>query len=98
MPQDELIQFITAFNSLAIAGFLFLAAVLAPALFNKNILRQATWFSLVVAWMVYALAYLLIADQQLGSEPPFGLCFLQMSLIYSVPPLYVIASCHAFFC
>jgi len=38
--------------------------------------------------MFFCLSYFLIAGQQVGAEPQFGLCVTQAALIYAAPPLY----------
>jgi len=82
---------IVIFDFLAAGGFAMLLATLLPAMLSRNIHRSETWFSMIIAWIVYALSYLLIVGHQFGPEPPPGLCALQMVFIYASPPLTAIS-------
>ncbi|KAJ7158697.1 hypothetical protein C8R46DRAFT_1109940 [Mycena filopes] len=82
---------IFVFNFLAAGGFAMLLATLLPALLSADIHRSKTWFSMITSWIIYALSYLLIIGHQSDSEPPRGLCVLQMIFIYASPPLTAIS-------
>jgi hypothetical protein len=79
--------YILAFDVLASCGFVFLGAILVTAMASKGTRRRGTWYSLIIAWMTYSAAYLLILGRQTGPEPVFGLCTLQAALIYGTPAL-----------
>ncbi|KAJ7043684.1 hypothetical protein C8F04DRAFT_1072952 [Mycena alexandri] len=80
-PQWEL----ALFNSLYFVGLILLVVVILPPLFARNVRRSKLWFAFMGSCLLYCLAFLLLIGQQLGPEPPFGLCMFQASLIHAVP-------------
>jgi len=54
---------------------------------SSRVHRTTAWYSFMGSWMFFCLSYFLIAGQQVGAEPDFGVCITQASLIYAAPPL-----------
>ncbi|KAJ7429674.1 hypothetical protein B0H11DRAFT_1056457 [Mycena galericulata] len=75
------------YNFLQIFGFVSLAIVVLTAWLSHTVHRTAAWYSFMGSWMYFCLCYFLIAGQQVGAEPSFGVCMTQAALIYSAPPL-----------
>ncbi|KAF7336669.1 hypothetical protein MVEN_02101700 [Mycena venus] len=73
------------FDVLQLLAFVFLVAMLLPALLSQRIERMKTWFNLVVSCVVYCVSFLLLLGHQSGPEPPYGLCIFQAGLIYAAP-------------
>jgi hypothetical protein len=65
---------------------LFLLTLLSAAL-SKAVQRSVVWYSLMIAWLVYAATYGLLVGKQEGPDPPLPICLAQTTLIYSVPTL-----------
>lgn len=84
---DDLHGQVALFNTFAIMGACLILVALAPALFSSRVPRSGVWFCVLTSWLVYSVSFLLLIGKQTGSEPPFGLCFLQAALIYAAPPL-----------
>jgi hypothetical protein len=76
------------FNSLYFIGLIFLTIVILPPIFSRNVLRSPLWFAFMGSWMLYCFSFLLLVGQQLGPEPPFGICLFQAALVHAVPALY----------
>lgn len=86
MPSSHLL--IVLFDVVDLLGIILLACALLPAVLSKTIQRSRVWYSMMVAWLVFALSYgLLVGRQEPPSQPPFGLCLVQTLLVYAVPPL-----------
>ncbi|KAJ7813651.1 hypothetical protein B0H13DRAFT_2141808 [Mycena leptocephala] len=79
------------FNSLYFIGLIFLTIVILPPIFSRNVLRSPLWFAFMGSWMLYCFSFLLLVGQQLGPEPPFGICLFQAALVHAVPALATIA-------
>lgn len=76
------------FDAIALLAILLFVVILIPAIFSKNVHRSMGWYSLMIAWLVYSLSYvLLIGRQDTHGLPAFGICLAQTLVIYAVPPL-----------
>ncbi|KAJ7281453.1 hypothetical protein C8J57DRAFT_1559049 [Mycena rebaudengoi] len=74
------------FNSLYIIGFVLLTLAILPPIFNPLAVRRSKlWISFMFACIIDSLSFLLLVGQQLGPEPPHGLCLFQAGLIHAVP-------------
>lgn len=80
---------VVAFNVVQIIGLVMLGAVLLTACLVKDVKRSSAWYLFMATWLFYTAAHLLLAGQQIGPNPMFGLCLFQASLIYSTPVLFV---------
>ncbi|KAJ7650201.1 hypothetical protein FB45DRAFT_887245 [Roridomyces roridus] len=80
------------FNFFQIFGFLSLGIVVLTAWLSPTIHRTPAWYSFMATWMWFCVSYFLIAGQQVGPEPEFGVCVVQASLVYAGPPLTSCAS------
>jgi len=81
---------LAAFNAFAFLGLALNAAVLATAFFSPSVQRRTTWSQLIKSFLIYSLSYLMIVPWQnlpQSQPPPFGLCFVQATLVYASPAL-----------
>ncbi|KAK0189846.1 hypothetical protein F5146DRAFT_1002043 [Armillaria mellea] len=80
---------VVAFDTLQMLGLVLLLALLAPALFSRNVKRTATWFGMIVSVIIYCVSYsiLMFIGGQDDSEPSPGVCLFQVCLVYSTPIL-----------
>ncbi|KAF9464069.1 hypothetical protein BDZ94DRAFT_1321394 [Collybia nuda] len=84
---------IIIFDFFASLGIVSILVVLIPALFSPRIRRSATWFVVLVSWLVYSVSYILLFGRQTSSKPPpLGLCLFQAVLVYATPPLCAAAT------
>ncbi|KAK7025246.1 hypothetical protein R3P38DRAFT_1065009 [Favolaschia claudopus] len=81
---------LTIFNSLFILGLILLVGVILPPIFSPNVRRSPLWFTFMGSWLLYCVSCLLLIGNQLGPDPPFGLCLFQAALIHSMPSLATI--------
>ncbi|KAG5718071.1 hypothetical protein E4T56_gene20712 [Termitomyces sp. T112] len=82
---------IVIFDAFACLGLFLNVAVLAPTLF-AGVCRKTTWAGLILSFILYAITYLLLIGRQRTTQhPPYGLCFLQASLVYSSPLLCAVS-------
>lgn len=82
---------IVIFDTFACLGLFLNLVVLAPTLFS-GVCRKVPWASLILSFILYAITYMLLIGRQRPTQhPPYGLCFFQASLVYSVPLLWVFA-------
>ncbi|KAF7370542.1 hypothetical protein MSAN_00686400 [Mycena sanguinolenta] len=82
---------LNVFNSLFTVALVLLTIVILPAIFSRNVRRNALWFTFIGSWLLYCVSGLLLVGHQLGPDPPFGICLLQAALIHSVPTLGSVA-------
>ncbi|KAJ7639853.1 hypothetical protein DFH06DRAFT_1217351 [Mycena polygramma] len=78
---------LAVFNFFQIFGFLSIGMIMLTAWLSCRVHRTPAWYMFMAAWMVFCLSYFLIAGQQVGAEPLFGVCVTQAALIYAAPPL-----------
>lgn len=80
---------LAVFDALAFIGLALNAAVLAPVIFSPSVRRTTTWSGLIISFIIYSWSYLVIFPWQrlLSQFPPFGLCFLQATLVFASPAL-----------
>ncbi|KAJ6576547.1 hypothetical protein DFH09DRAFT_363315 [Mycena vulgaris] len=75
---------LAVFNSLQIFG-LSLVVVALTAWMSPRVHRISAWYSFMASWMFFCLLYFIMVGQQVGAEPPFGVCITQAALIYPAP-------------
>ncbi|KAJ3758054.1 hypothetical protein EV360DRAFT_70625 [Lentinula raphanica] len=63
--------------------------VLFPALLSRTVVRSSAWIALMTSSMFYSSSYLLLlpTGQRSVSQPAYGVCLFQGSLVYSAPVL-----------
>jgi hypothetical protein len=91
-PPQQLIyatvSFVVFFISCQLVAALALLAVLVTS-FAARLERNIIWANYLITWVVSAISYALLAlaGQQIGPQPPIGLCLAQAILLYGAPPL-----------
>ncbi|PPQ78323.1 hypothetical protein CVT25_011694 [Psilocybe cyanescens] len=90
LPVETMDIFLDIIITLQMVGFVGCALTLGTVIFSK-VYRRPTWLSFMITWTVSSISYLLLffSGQLENPKPPFGLCIIQASLIYAVPPLCV---------
>ncbi|GLB38954.1 hypothetical protein LshimejAT787_0601160 [Lyophyllum shimeji] len=78
-----------AFIVLQLVGGCGLLIVLLTAAIGRGVKRYSTWYSFGASWVFSCVCYTLLAfaGQRTGPDPEFGLCVIQMALIYAAPSL-----------
>lgn len=78
-----------AFVALQLIGGCGLFITLLTAMMGREVKRYSTWYSFGASWVFSCISYTLLAfaGQRTGPEPVFGLCVIQMGLIYAAPSL-----------
>ncbi|KAJ7818815.1 hypothetical protein B0H13DRAFT_397205 [Mycena leptocephala] len=85
--EDVSFTLLAVFNFCQIFGFLSLAIIMFTAWLSPRVRRTPAWYLFMASWMFFCLSYFLIAGQQVGAEPSFGICATQAALVYAAPPL-----------
>lgn len=85
MPSHHTV--VVLYDVIALTAMVMFICSFLPAIFSRGVQRSAGWYSLMTAWLVYALSYILLVGKQEGPEPAFGLCMLQTLLVYAAPSL-----------
>jgi hypothetical protein len=81
---------IVAFDLLLLLSILLILCALVTAAVSKSIARSPSWYSLMMAGLIYSLSFgLIVGRQETPDEPPLALCVIQTLLIYAVPVLSV---------
>jgi len=82
-----------------VGGHVLLPILVAIFAFSKKANRHPTLINLCLTWILSGIfsCILLYWGVQQGSEPPFGLCLTQSSLIYGIPPMTATAVCALVF-
>jgi len=80
-------------------GHVFLPILVAIFTFSKRASRHPTLINLCLVWILSAVlsCILLYTGAHEGPEPPFGICLIQSSLVYGVPPMTATAVCALVF-
>ncbi|KAF9450979.1 hypothetical protein P691DRAFT_788090 [Macrolepiota fuliginosa MF-IS2] len=79
---------VIAFDVLCFLAVLSILCTLLPAMLSRNVKRSVGWYSLMVAWLLFSVGYvLLVGRQERPEEPPRGLCLAQVLLTYPAPAL-----------
>ncbi|KAJ3966883.1 hypothetical protein EV361DRAFT_933284 [Lentinula raphanica] len=80
---------IIAFDVMNVIGLLMTSLVLFPALLSRTVVRSSAWIALMTSSMFYSSSYLLLlpTGQRSVSQPAYGVCLFQGSLVYSAPVL-----------
>ncbi|KAJ7170729.1 hypothetical protein C8R43DRAFT_1120477 [Mycena crocata] len=81
------LYFTSARAHAASSGFFSLLFVVLTAWISPGVYRTPAWYSFMGSWMFFCLSYFVIVGQQVGAEPPFGVCLAQSAAIYAAPPL-----------
>ncbi|KAF9012142.1 hypothetical protein BDZ89DRAFT_1077463 [Hymenopellis radicata] len=82
---------ITTFNAVSFCGLFALIGLFVVAKLSRNVRRATVWYTFLVTWMMYCLAFLLIVGHQQGPLPSHNICLVQAALIYASPPLAAFA-------
>ncbi|KAF8198473.1 hypothetical protein BJ912DRAFT_951501 [Pholiota molesta] len=79
---------IYAFIVLNLVGGLGMVLMLITAAMSAKVKRLPTWYSFCVSWVISTVSYslLFISAEQFTDTPLFYVCYIQASLIYSLPP------------
>ncbi|KAJ7126937.1 hypothetical protein C8R44DRAFT_108998 [Mycena epipterygia] len=85
--ERESFMLLAVFNFLQIFGFLTLGIIVLTAWLSPRVHRTSAWYLFMGSWMFFCLSYFIIVGQQVGAEPPFGVCVTQAAMIYAAPPL-----------
>ncbi|KAJ7506980.1 hypothetical protein B0H11DRAFT_2218818 [Mycena galericulata] len=85
---------IMAFNILSAIGFVLLTAVFFTALLSSSVKRVSTWYTYILAWMVFCITPFLILGHQTHLDPPpsFAACVVDSALMYSSRPFAAFAT------
>jgi len=79
---------IIAYDVLMFFAILLLTLALVPPFFSRYIVRRKTWHSIMLSWLVFAIAEVLWVGHQSKSSPlNANLCLVQVAFIHSAPPL-----------
>lgn len=75
---------------LNLVGGLGMVLMLITAAMSAKVKRLPTWYSFCVSWVISTVSYslLFISAEQFTGTPLFYVCYVQASLIYSLPPTY----------
>ncbi|KAJ7850756.1 hypothetical protein B0H13DRAFT_2086641 [Mycena leptocephala] len=78
---------VMAFNILSGIGFLAPAAVFFTVLLSPSVKRVSTWYSYILAWMVFCITPFLVIGHQTHFDPPpsFAPCVVDSALMYASP-------------
>jgi hypothetical protein len=76
-----------------IPNTIFLPILVATFIFSKRVRRHPTLVNLCITWIFSGIFSLLLfyAGEHKGPEPAPGLCIIQSSLIYGIPPMWSVA-------
>ncbi|KAJ7830859.1 hypothetical protein B0H13DRAFT_2113970 [Mycena leptocephala] len=85
---------VMVFNILSAIGFLALAAVFLTVLLSPSVKRVSTWYSYILAWMVFCITpFLVIGHQTHFDHPPsFAPCVVDSALMYASRPFAAFAT------
>ncbi|KAJ7879164.1 hypothetical protein B0H13DRAFT_2667954 [Mycena leptocephala] len=85
---------VMVFNILSAMGFLALAAVFLTVILSPSVKRVSTWYSYIVAWMVFCITpFLVIGHQTHFDHPPsFAPCVVDSALMYASRPFAAFAT------
>jgi hypothetical protein len=88
-PDHSLQVVVLTFNILSAIGFVLLAAVFFTALLSPGVKRVSTWYSYMLAWMVFCITPFLVIGHQTHLDPPpsFATCVLDSALMYASRPM-----------
>ncbi|KAF9017584.1 hypothetical protein BDZ89DRAFT_1074679 [Hymenopellis radicata] len=82
---------VALFNAFYISGLLLHLLVLLTAFLSSNVRRAPLWYTFIICWMMYCIAFLLLIGHQSGPDPPHALCLTQASLVYASTPMTAFA-------
>ncbi|KAF7331286.1 hypothetical protein MKEN_00005700 [Mycena kentingensis (nom. inval.)] len=79
---------ITAFNVLSTTGFFLLLAILLTAALSRSVYRVSTWYTYMLAWMVFCITPFPMLGHQtrLDAPPAWGTCLADAALMYASRP------------
>ncbi|KAJ7766393.1 hypothetical protein DFH07DRAFT_352700 [Mycena maculata] len=95
VPEDDSLQaWNIAFNILSALGFFLLTTVFLTALCSSRVKRVSTWYTYIVAWMVFCVPPFLIIGHQTPLDPPpsFAACVVDSALMYASRPFAAFAT------
>jgi len=83
-----------AFNILSGLGFVSLAVVFFTALLSPSVKRVSTWYSYILAWMIFCIPPFLVIGHQTPFEPPpsFAPCAIGTAMMYASRPFAAFGS------
>ncbi|KAJ7915908.1 hypothetical protein B0H13DRAFT_1999165 [Mycena leptocephala] len=90
-PDHSLQVVVLTFNILSAIGFVLLAAVFFTALLSPGVKRVSTWYSYMLAWMVFCITPFLVIGH-LDPPPSFATCVLDSALMYASRPIAAFAT------
>ncbi|KAF8910295.1 hypothetical protein CPB85DRAFT_693820 [Mucidula mucida] len=89
VPDSEpLPALIAMYNVFFFGGLISLVGLLVVAKLSPNVRRAAIWYTFIMAWIVYCLAYLMLVGHQQGPPPDHTRCLVQAVFVYASGPMY----------
>lgn len=78
------------FDLLHLLALILLILITLSALSSRRVHRMRTWYSFLLSWIIYTVSFLLLPFRSPGFEPDKASCLFQASMIYAMPPTYVV--------
>ncbi|KAJ7683341.1 hypothetical protein B0H17DRAFT_1137830 [Mycena rosella] len=85
---------VTTFNALSLVGLVLLAIVFLTAVLSPSVKRVSTWYTYMLAWMVFSVTPFLVVGHQTSLDPPpaFTPCLVDSALMYASRPFAGLAT------
>ncbi|TFK73674.1 hypothetical protein BDN72DRAFT_834548 [Pluteus cervinus] len=74
------------FDLLQLLALVLLVLVASSAMLSRRVHRMRTWYSFLLSWIIYTIAFLLLPFKSPDFEPDRATCLFQASMIYATPP------------
>ncbi|KAF9012144.1 hypothetical protein BDZ89DRAFT_1077466 [Hymenopellis radicata] len=84
---ESVMGLVALFDIFYVVGFVLHLIILLTACLSSKVRRAPLWYTFIICWTMYCLAFLLLMGHQSGPDPPHALCLAQASLIYASTPM-----------
>ncbi|KAJ7654114.1 hypothetical protein DFH06DRAFT_1203655 [Mycena polygramma] len=85
---SSLQPWVMAYDIISAIGFMLLAAVFLTVVLSSSVKRVSTWYSYMVAWMIFCITPFLVIGHQtpLDAPPSFAPCVVDSAFMYASRP------------